>query len=232
MRLANLVINQFLKQLRINYRNDVILPNIYYKKYFECDLFQLKTSGYTHEFEVKITKADLRKDFTKKECSWNENSLLKHDLILSGKRTNYFSFVLPKEFLIDEEIINLIPKEYGIYTFEVKNDKIDYVANFRPNKTLHKDKISLEDKEVLLKNIYYRYDTIRLNYIEVEGQDKRSLMSKVLKLESEIRSLKLNPAILMEQIETIIVYLNKNGGNFRYDDLRNRFFDNDVPIRK
>lgn len=232
MKLANLVISSLLKQLRLNCKNDIILPNMYYKKHFECDLFQLKTSGYTHEFEVKITKADLRKDFAKRECSWDEKSLLKHDLILSGKRTNYFSFVFPKNFLEDEEIIKIIPKEYGIYFFEIKNNVIDYIVNFRPEKTLHKNKMSFEDKEILLKNIYYRYDSIRLNYIEVEGQDKRSLMHKVLQLESEIGLLKLKPAILTEQIETIITYLNKNGGNFRYDNFHNRFFNNEIPLRK
>jgi len=72
----------------------------------ECDVISISKSNYIYEYEIKISKADYKKDFIKE----------KHTHIINEKYTktrkgelvyllpNYFNFVTPKDLISIEEV--------------------------------------------------------------------------------------------------------------------------------
>ena len=72
----------------------------------ECDCISISKSDYIYEYEIKISRADFKKDFTK----------IKHTNIINENYTkvrkgetfyllpNYFSFVTPKDLIKIEEV--------------------------------------------------------------------------------------------------------------------------------
>ena len=124
-----------LRALQVN-SADILIPNYYFGMY-EADIFRVNKQGYTIEYEIKISKADFRKDFTKshrvfvkneqgeiekeeytdkrgnKYKRWKTINVTKHQHIQEGNRTNKFYFCCP-EGLIDK---SEIPKEYGLIYF-------------------------------------------------------------------------------------------------------------------
>jgi len=89
----------------------------------ECDVISVSKSDYIYEYEVKISKADFKKDFNK----------LKHTNIINKKYTkiskgevvylvpNYFNFVIPRGLVDPRDV----PEYAGIiymnedFTFEI-----------------------------------------------------------------------------------------------------------------
>jgi hypothetical protein len=72
----------------------------------ECDVISISKSNYIYEYEIKISKADYKKDFIKE----------KHNHIINEKYTktrkgelvyllpNYFNFVTPKDLISIDEV--------------------------------------------------------------------------------------------------------------------------------
>ena len=89
----------------LNVRQNIIVPNIYWgmELLYECDLVKLTKNGYATEIEIKISKADLKKDREKR---------FQHDSFLF----KYLYFAVPielKEFALQE-----IMGRAGLYTVE------------------------------------------------------------------------------------------------------------------
>lgn len=150
---AKLIIKNLVEDLR-NRKHKFVLPNIFID-FWECDVFSVSTSGYTQEFEVKITKEDFYKDFDKQlhEC-WGKPGKMKHDEIRNGNRMNKFWFVYPKD-MID---ISEVPDYAGIYHI-VKIDEERYAFHFvREAKFLHKRKFIDSPKllEAIGLKCYYK----------------------------------------------------------------------------
>ena len=85
-------------------RQYVIVPNISwgFTWMHECDLFIVSKSGIATEVEIKISKADLLKDFKK----------VHHHKDRAGRIT-YFYYAMPEDLY--EKCKDLIPEEAGIY---------------------------------------------------------------------------------------------------------------------
>ena len=62
--------------------HDFVLANVFLD-FFECDLFSISKSGYSNEYEVKISKADFFNDFEKRINGVGE---YKHEIIKRGGR--------------------------------------------------------------------------------------------------------------------------------------------------
>lgn len=122
-----------------------------------ADVFSVRDSGYSHEFEIKVSKADLMGELNSIEYVMNEDTLLgkekpknyqklsKHNLYLKphnpsswwgmNSKPNQFSFVVTKEL---EEIAVKYLKDtpYGLYVIE------DYTPVCKIKaKNLHKEKV-------------------------------------------------------------------------------------------
>ena len=86
-----------------NCRQNIIVPNISWGFFIhECDLLIIRKSGYVLEVEIKISKADLKKDRDKE-----------HNHEDHYKRIKELWFAIP-DYLQDS--IDLIPKNAGIIT--------------------------------------------------------------------------------------------------------------------
>ena len=125
---------------------------------FEADFLLIRKSQISHEFEIKCSKSDYRRDFTHKtrgvseelriqhgletthpEHHWRSD-VLKHDVLQSDcpLGPQRFSFCCPEGLLTPEEV----PEQYGlIYIKNMDGDK-PYVSEIREAKMLHKVKAS------------------------------------------------------------------------------------------
>jgi len=121
---------------------------------FESDFFCIaKRSKYIYEVEVKVTKADFKKDFEKR--SGFKGNKLKHDILCDKEekfKPHKFFFACPAGLINIEDI----PKEYGlIWVYDNKYDAV-LIQNAR---FLHKEDL-FENKHFLkqlLSKYYHRY---------------------------------------------------------------------------
>ena len=98
-------------------RQNIIVPNISWSFLYnhEADLIVLTGSSYATEIEIKVSKADLKKDKEKKHC--HESDMIK-----------YLDFAVPvklKEFALTE-----IPKHAGLITVELYENYNCYTVNY------------------------------------------------------------------------------------------------------
>lgn len=88
----------------------------------ECDVLSVSNSGYLTEFEIKVSKSDLKADLKKRH---NHNS----------KRLKYQYFAIPKEL---KECVELIPENFGIVI--VSEDKYSDGSDYYRVKEIRKPK--------------------------------------------------------------------------------------------
>ena len=163
-------------------RYPIMMPNCYYQSDNEADIFCIRNSGFTDEFEIKTSRADFKKDEKKRvkyrepeNCSnvfrggeyeqWASSGRvigeepwikLKRDALAAGELVpNYFWYVLMEGITYKEEEI---PKWAGIIIVSEHG----FSKTLRNPKRLHSSKVSanLRDK-VLLKGVYRYLDILR-----------------------------------------------------------------------
>lgn len=84
---------------RFDVRTDIIVPNVSHgAAVHECDVLVVNKSGYATEFEIKVSKSDLKKDAKKAH---------KH----LSNRIKYLYFAIPEKL---EGCIDMIPQHAGI----------------------------------------------------------------------------------------------------------------------
>lgn len=90
----------------INYRNHVIVPNVYWglNLTHECDMLVLDPQGRFTEIEIKVTASDLKADFKKKHAH-------------KSKIISRLIYAMPEELC--HKYADLIPKECGIIAVRV-----------------------------------------------------------------------------------------------------------------
>lgn len=120
-----------LGHLRLHAASSIVLPNVYvgYSPW-ECDAIRVSKTYHWVEYEVKVSVADYRADFFKRQIRWKSDSLLKHDAYKSDEpievRSSYmdritiipkpkqFYFVVPKGLLDAMDV----PPHAGIIEFD------------------------------------------------------------------------------------------------------------------
>lgn len=120
---------------------EIVIPN-YYNGFFEADCLRVTGKGHLIEYEIKVSIADLKKDFDKK--SYGEN---KHEILKNGKSVNRFFFVVPAN-LIDKEDV---PKHCGLIYVTENTWKI-----VRNAPILHKETAPIQFYKTLCLRLYYR----------------------------------------------------------------------------
>lgn len=153
----NEVIKAFIKQYAFRSSYKFFIPNCYYLPDNEADIFCIKPSLFTAEYEVKLTKADFFND-AKKQVIYEGMSEQKHSLLENGKlKPNYFTYII-KEGIVD---ISDIPDFAGVYEAYEKKGSILFRCIRKP-KRLHRNKITSEQLIKYLYKMAYRYmDTLR-----------------------------------------------------------------------
>lgn len=133
--------------------HDVVIPNFFLGDY-ECDMVKFHDSGLISEYEIKISRSDYRKDFTKKK-----NGKYKHKELASGLLpTNKYYFVVPKDMVkIDE-----VPTYAGLIYITPSGS----TSVVKPAPFLHKNKYmdSIEKYKKLVVKLSFREMTWRQKY--------------------------------------------------------------------
>lgn len=173
---------------RNHQRFNVLLPNYTPLGWWECDLFGVTRSGYFHEFEIKVTRADFRKDAAKKRRdSWQwvgaERQTiagkLKHSQIKSENGPARFWYVLPEGLIELEEV----PEWAG---FQVICEKFGgHVRIVRQAPQLHRTKIRDSILRHSLSVCYYRYWNERNNHDDTL-RDRQSLYQRLSSMEGAV----------------------------------------------
>ena len=128
------------------WRQDVIVPNVSWGAGidYEIDLLIIKSSLYCHEIEIKVSKADIKKDLTKAKCAHNANFV------------KYFSYAVP-EHLKDCEYL---PSDCGLIA--VKDDGECYTVR-PPRRNKRANKITVEKYLKILRLCNFRMWNLKRN---------------------------------------------------------------------
>lgn len=146
-----------------NWRQNIIAPNISWGAgLHECDLLVITKSGYATEIEIKVSKADLKKDLQKSHNhgmaapKYFVEHLSEHEQkeIFSDK-IKYLYFAMPEK-ICNVETINIIPEKAGIIIVKEKPNR-DHFMRDRVKiirKPINKSEYCFNEKE--------RYNILRL----------------------------------------------------------------------
>lgn len=151
---------------------------------FECDVFSAAKSGYTYEFEVKISRADFKKDTEKGMTIYRRSDFTKHsifDLCQDDRVPNYFYYVCPVSII---KIIEL-PKWAGLIYIE----KDGTMMEMKKAPLVHKRKMDLEPIKKKVLRLYQErkylgcarmtYDNQKAKLKKEEWQKKQSGISTI-----------------------------------------------------
>ncbi len=139
-------------------------PNYTPAGWFECDLWAVTDAGYSTEFEIKLTKADFKKDGEKIErLNWRQRrdgvvAQTKHAKLEQSANAgpNRFYYVAPKGLLAPEDI----PEWAGhIEVIEYRCRIWPTVLKQAPQ--LHKEKVPDKVKQHCMSVFYYRFWSLR-----------------------------------------------------------------------
>lgn len=92
-------IQQLIAKQQVNKGHNIVIENLSHFFPAEIDVLSVTSAGFSYEFEVKISRADYKKDSEK---------VFKHSLYSRGavQMPNYFSYVCPPGLIKGHEIPN------------------------------------------------------------------------------------------------------------------------------
>ena len=143
------LIHAYISQ-KCDFEQHLILSNHFHTDW-EADILIINKEGFSHEIEIKLSKADYKNDF--KKSYTNEKTgekFLKHDKISCGDYVcNNFSFLLPMGMVQ----IDNIPLHCGIIEFYHNPDSWETeFFEVRKPKQIHTDSYwKMIDKEAFLR---------------------------------------------------------------------------------
>lgn len=132
-----------------------ICPNLTPPGWFECDVFAITNAGYMHEFEIKLTKQDFKKD-AEKSGGWRAKAIglpAKYARIENRDEQgpSRFYYVLP-EGIVDSADV---PEWAGIH--RATSGRFGVVLRKeREAKIIHKKKVEPLIIERVSKTFYWR----------------------------------------------------------------------------
>ena len=131
----------------------VACNNIYLYRHWESDLLAVTASGYTVEYEIKLSVADFIADSKK---------IQKHINLVNGHGPNRFYYVVPEGLISD----NVVPSYAGLLYAYDEGDWI-YVDNMagsgqdrrylKSAKRVHSNKINEREFKKISQSLYWRY---------------------------------------------------------------------------
>ncbi|MCP4707126.1 MAG: hypothetical protein GY869_00755 [Planctomycetes bacterium] len=132
----------------------MVVPNVHIPMWWECDLWVLLRSGYTAEYEIKLSVRDFKADFKKRWGFDNKHELMENR---STRAPNRYFFILPKGLEV----------EVPAYAGEIRvweDERGDIVFRTMKNaKRLHNNEAPETVVNHATTSIYYRYWSLRMN---------------------------------------------------------------------
>lgn len=143
--------------VRDRYATHTVLANYTPSNWWECDLVMITSSGYWHEFEVKLTLADFRRDGekTREAGPWGNRTLEnKHDLLANNndRGPTCFWYVMPAGLLQED----LLPAWAGLIEIE-QNGKYLYEKTRVKAPRRHGQKADPAIRAHIFETCYWRF---------------------------------------------------------------------------
>lgn len=129
------------------HQHQLITPNTYALNW-ESDLVSVTGAGYLHEYEIKISRGDYKRDAKKARTR-----LLTRATAEGQSRPNYFWYVMPAELVAPEEL----PSYAGL--IEIGSDRRARIHRAAPR--LHSSKLAMSVREALERSLMYRFWEMR-----------------------------------------------------------------------
>ena len=150
-----------------------IMPNFSPASWWECDLLLLRKTLLTHEFEIKLTVADYRKDFIKADST---GIVQKHELLRTKHERcpNRFSFVRPAT--VRSKIV--LPDYAGIVLAEWRNGRV-VLTTERNAPLLHSTRSAAKLAQTMERAAYYRFWNERESQAKESRKDKQRLLDSL-----------------------------------------------------
>lgn len=143
----------------LHQKKGFFMPNFFFTHH-EADMLYISHSGYSTEYEIKISRSDFKAD-KKKTIGF----FTKEEYLRAGKSINYFYYVTPKGLLKLDEL----PDYAGLIEIGDSYYDVNYIKN---PKRLRKEKADF--RNMMFEKSYYRYldkvlmPSIRKNIIKLK----------------------------------------------------------------
>jgi hypothetical protein len=159
-------------------KSEIVITNFTPKNWWECDIWAVSKSGYATEYEIKISRADFKKDVekerrvrgigcqmvTEKKCD------ILQECVSGDGHTHppkHFYYVTPEDMVEPDEI-----PEYAGHI--VMCSRVSKTLKRAP--VLHRDKADQGDIDNAKRAFYYRYWNMRER---LESTKKKEKMRKL-----------------------------------------------------
>ena len=141
-----------------NPRVNLVIPNVSWGMFrYELDLVVMTKQGCLYEVEIKVSRADLKKDLQKRHKHIND-------------KIKYLYFAITRPLL---DLIELIPKEAGVFVVEEGGkDYNSYCKLIREPKCKSEYKVTEQE----------RYQLARLGTLRILG-----LKRKIINLQNKLK---------------------------------------------
>lgn len=157
----------------LDFRRNLIVPNVSWGMfYYECDLVSLTPAGYATEIEIKVSKADLKKDKEKRH---------NHD----DWHFKYLYFAVPD--YLEDCVAEHIPERAGIII--VSEKKSNYYGSYYTCKVIRKPRARQNPYCFTDKD---RFKLARLGAIRIYGMKKaiKDRCQELKELKNELKQIK------------------------------------------
>ena len=133
-----------------------VVPNSYLPDWWEADIASVTKAGLLWEFEIKLTRADFRKDALKSRTvgPWRDRSrVTKYEQLEAGIGPSRFVYVVPAGIIKLEDL----PKCAGLWEYKVTEWGRKYFAEVKAPPPLHRRKLEPKQIQAMYRVFYYRY---------------------------------------------------------------------------
>lgn len=158
---ANQIINWFMHERMRTNNQSKLFPNTYLGSW-EADIFEVTKSGYLYEYEVKISRADFKKDAEKERRYFSGEKISKFNQLREGKRVNHFYYLVPDGLISVDEV----PEFAGLIYVDTKYAN-PYFKTIKQAPKLSADKITEKRFMKLYESCYYRFHELRKQVIKL-----------------------------------------------------------------
>ena len=147
------LINKFWSASRL------MMPCYTPRGWWECDLYRVTTAGYFYEYEIKLTRADWKRDSEKRQLLWGPGfkryrGPAKHESFEKNENgPKRFWWVVPIDLIQPEEI-----EEWAglFYTQQASGNRV-VLREIKKAKAFNRQKVEKKELDKARERSYYRY---------------------------------------------------------------------------
>lgn len=164
------IIQGLTNRLMFERKTSKIYPNCYLGSW-ECDVLEVSKQGYASEYEIKVSVRDFKADGLKSTKTQKGKKLTKAQTLKQGKRVEKFWYVVPYGLIKEEDVpdyAGLIYVGNGRGRRERNGGQDLSYSVVRQAPLLSSRPLTPKKLEIIERNLYYRYHTLRQRYYNLK----------------------------------------------------------------